>query len=154
MTKNKVNEREILWAVFFFAASTIITWWFIDKGKTLYFSQDKMLLSCAIAGAKWGIQIAAAFLFLADKKWLFIKRIGFTCFVGSCILLPYCFFDNVRSIDKSFLASLIIAVLIMIVMYYKAVLQTAISAKWFWGWIACLAIAISLQLFVVFKIAG
>jgi len=69
----------------------------------------------------------------------------------------YClivFLYGLRSIDKSFLASLIFAVLVMIGMYYKAVLQTAISTKWFWGWIACLAIAISLQLFVVFKIAG
>jgi hypothetical protein len=154
MKKNIINKQDIFWASFFFAASTVITWWFIDKGKTLYFSNDKMLLSCAIAGAKWGIQIAAAFLFLAEKKWLFIKRIGFICFVGSCILLPYCFFDSIRNFDNSFLASLIIAVLVMIAIYYEVVMQTAVSTKWFWGWIACLAIAISLQLFVVFKIAG
>jgi hypothetical protein len=89
---SKLNQRNIVWAGFFFFASTVITWWFIEKGKTLYYSQDKMFLSCAIAGAKWGIQIAAAFLFLQEKKWLFINRIGFTCFMGSCILLPYCLF--------------------------------------------------------------
>ncbi len=39
----------------------------------------------------------------------------------------------------------------MIVLYYKAVKQTAIATKWFWGWVGCLAIAISLQVLVVFR---
>jgi fatty-acid desaturase len=56
--------------------------------------------------------------------------------------------------DKSFLVSLMMAVMVMIGMYHRSVLHTAISIKWFWAWILCLAIAISLQLFVVFKIAG
>ena len=145
--------KNIFLAFIYFLLSTIITWWFIQQGKTLYFSQSKMLLSCGIAGAKWGIQIGAVLLFLHQKKWIFIKCIGFTCFVGSCILLPYCFFEFLRNIENSFLASLIIAVLTMIFLYYKSVKQTGISIKWFGGWVCCLAIAISLQLFVVFKIA-
>ncbi len=144
--------KNIALAFIYFLLSTIITWWFIQQGKLLYFSQNKMILSCGIAGTKWSIQIGAALLFLTDKKWAFIKRIGFTCLVGSCILLPYCLFGFIREIDKSFLASLIIAVFVMIAMYYKAVAKTNISKKWFWGWMICLAIAISLQLYVVFKI--
>jgi hypothetical protein len=89
---------------------------------------------------------------LKDKKWEFIKRIGFTCFIGSCILLPYCFLANVRAIDNSFLYSLIAAVIVMIVLYFNAVVKTHIAKIWFWSWMGCLAIAISLQLFVVFKI--
>ena len=139
-------------AFIYFLLSTIITWWFIKEAALLYFSSEKMFLSCAIAGAKWGIQIVAALFFLQEKKWVFIKRIGFTCFIGSCVLLPYCLLNQIRLIDKSFLISLIIAILGMIILYYKKVKQTAIPTKWFWGWIGCLGIAISLQLFVVFKI--
>jgi len=144
--------KNILFAFTYFLFSTIITWWFIKEAELLYFSQEKMLLSCAIAGAKWGVQIVAALLFLKNKKWEFIKLIGFVCLIGSCILLPYCLFYFVRSAPNSFLISLIIAVFTMIATYYKAVAQMNISKIWFWGWVSCLAIAISLQLFVVFKI--
>ena len=145
--------KNITLAFVYFLFSTIITWWFIKEAELLYFSSEKMILSCVIAGAKWGIQIVAAFFFLKEKKWIFIKRIGFTCFVGSCLLLPYCFLEQIRALDKSFLISLIVAVLVMIAMYYKAVKQTNISIWWFLGWMCCLATAISLQLFVVFKVA-
>jgi hypothetical protein len=146
------NFKTISLAAIYFLLSTGITWWFIQQGKLLYFSQNKMLLSCTIAGAKWSIQILAALLFLKEKKWEFVKRIGFTCFVGSCILLPYCLFGFLHTIYKSFLFSLIAAVLVMICMYYSAVTKMQLSIKWFWGWVGCLAVAISLQLFVVFKI--
>lgn len=144
--------KNIFLASLYFLLSTIITWWFIKQGELLYFSQNKMILSCTIAGAKWGIQVIAALLFLKDKKWEFIKRIAFVCFVGSCILLPYCLFGFIQTLDKSFLFSLMAAVLVMIALYYKSVLQLQVSTKWFWGWVGCLAIAISLQLFVVFTI--
>jgi hypothetical protein len=146
--------KSLVVAIIYFLLSGIITWWFIKEAELLYFSQQKMVLSGAIAGGKWGIQIAAALLFLKGKKWLFIKRIGFTCLVGSCLLLPYCLLEPIRLIDHSFLISLIIAVMVMIVMYFKAVKQTAISTKWFWGWICCLVIAVLLQLLVVFKIVS
>jgi hypothetical protein len=150
MTK---NFKTISLAAIYFLLSTIITWWFIEQGKLLYFSKNKMMLSCSIAGAKWGIQIMAALVLLKEKKWDFIKQIGIVCVVGSCILLPYCLLPFIAAIHNSFLFSLIAAVLVMIAMYYNAVTKMQLSTKWFWGWIFCLAIAISLQLFVVFKIA-
>ena len=144
--------KNIVWAFTYFLLSTIITWWFIKEAELLYFSQKKMILSCVIAGAKWGVQILTALLFLKNKKWEFIKLIGFVCLIGSCILLPYCLFYFVRSAPNSFLISLIIAVFTMIATYYKAVAQMNISKIWFWSWVSSLATAISLQLFVVFKI--
>lgn len=144
--------KNIFLAIFYFVASAAITWWFIVQGAPLYSTSVLMVASCSIAGAKWGIQIGAALLYLNTKKWQFIRRIGFTCFVGSCILLPYCFFAGIRSMDKSFLLSLIAAVITMLVLYYTAVKKTGIGLKWFWGWVFCLCIAVSLQLFVVFKI--
>jgi len=147
-----LDLKNIALAFIYFLLSIIITWWFIKEAELLYFSQEKMFLSCAIAGTKWGIQIVAALFFLQEKKWLFIKKIGFTCLAGSCLLLPYCLLEQIRLTDKSFLISLIVAVMVMIVLYYNVVKQTAIATKWFWGWVGCLAIAISLQLFVVFNI--
>ena len=147
-----MQTKNIFFASLYFLLSTIITWWFIKQGKLLYFSQYQMLLSYTIAGAKWGIQIVAALLFLKDKKWEFLKLIGFVCFIGSCILLPYCLFDFVRAVPNIFLFSLIIAVLTMVVAYYKVPIKIQISEKWFWGWMYCLTIAIFLQLFIVFKI--
>ena len=144
--------KDIVRAFVYFLLSGIITWWFIKKAELLYLSEDKMFLSCAIAGAKWGIQIIAALLFLQEKKWLFIKLIALTCFIGSCILLPYCLLAQMRATEYGFLISLIMAVFFMILIYYKVVKQMDMSVKWFWGWMVCLAIAISLQLFVVFKI--
>ena len=111
-----------------------------------------MILSGTIAGAKWDIQILAPLLFLQKQKWDFIKQIGFTCFVGSCILLPYCLFPFIAAVRNSFLLSLIAAVLVMIAMYYAALKHLQLAIKWFWGWMCCLTLAISLQLFVVFKI--
>lgn len=145
-------KKNIILAISYYLISTIITWWFIKQGKLLYFSPNKMILSCSIASAKWSIQILAALFFLEEKKWDFIKQIGFICFVGSCILLPYCLFGFIHALDKSFLYSLIPAVLVMIGMYYNAVKKLQLSTKWFWGWACCLTVAISLQLFVVFKI--
>lgn len=138
-------------AALFFILSAIITWRFIYQGRLLYFSPEKMILSCAIAGTKWGIQIVMAILFLHEAKWMFIKRIGLTCFVGSCLLIPYSLVDFIRAIPNSFLFSLIIAVVVMVGMYYRSVKNMQLSSLWFWGWIVCLAIAISLQVFVIFN---
>ena len=75
-------------AFIYFSISTIITWWFIEASP-LYESTQQKLLSCSIAGAKWGIQLLAAFILLKEKKWDFIKNIAVVCLVGSFILLPY-----------------------------------------------------------------
>ncbi len=146
------NLQNIVWAFFYFLGSLVISWWYIKKAELLYFSEENMIGSCLIAGAKWGLQIIAALLFLKEKKWQFIHLIGLVCFIGSCTLLPYCMFYFVRMVPLSFLVSLICAVMLMIAIYYKVVIKVRISKRWFWGWICCLAVAISLQIFVVFKI--
>lgn len=143
--------RNILSAGAYFALSTIFTWWFVVVSP-LYISQDQMLLSTGIAGAKWSLQILLAFLFLREKAWVFVKNIGFVCLVGSCILLPYVLFSllNITNDPSFFLGSLIVSVLTMIVLYYRAVRRTQLPVKWFLIWLLCLATAISLQLTVVF----
>ena len=147
------NSKKIYLAILYFILSTVITWWFVDVCP-LYSGLPQKLLSTGIAGAKWGLQIVAAYFLLVDKKWDFIKNIGATCFVGSVILFPYAFaatFTNLND-PRFIIASLIIAVLVMIVLYFLNVQKLALSKKWFWGWMICLAIAITLQLTLVFSV--
>lgn len=147
------NSKKIYLAILFFFLSTAITWRFVDVCP-LYSSLQQKLLSTGIAGAKWGLQIIAAYFFLAEKKWDFLKNMGATCLVGSVILVPYAFAASFTTLKDPlfFTASLIIAVLLMIVLYFLNVRKLALPKKWFWGWIFCLAIAITLQLTVVFSV--
>lgn len=146
-------NKKIRLAFFYFLLSTLITWWFI-QASPLYTSTQQKLLSCGIAGAKWSIQILAAFLLLKERRWEFIKDIGLTCFVGSLILLPYTILSSAFGIDGKnfFLGSLLVAVAVMILMYAISVRHSRLSKLWWAGWLVCLAIAIGLQLTVVFHV--
>ena len=147
-----LNKKSTL-AIFYFLASTAITWWFI-QASPLYSSMQQKLLSCGIAGAKWSIQIIAALFFLKEKKWHFLKNIGLTCFIGSVILLPYAVLSTCYGINGNnlFIGSLLLAVAVMIFMYAMSVKNTGIKIYWWLGWMVCLAIAITLQLTVVFHV--
>ena len=145
-----MNRKGII-AVIYVTLSTIITWWFIDASP-LYENTQQKLLSCGIAGAKWGIQLFAAFVFLNEKKWDFIKNISITCLAGSVILLPYVVLASFFCINSNnfFVGSLMLAVAVMILLYALSVRNAAVSIRWWLGWLVCLAIAILLQLTVVF----
>lgn len=148
------TRSNIIWAALFFFLSTAITWWFIEAGAALYADRQKMLLSCAIAGGKWALQLVAALLLLQlQQRWLFIRRLGVVCLAGSVMLLPFCFKPVQQLLGtKGFLLSLIISVLLMIGLYYRAVRYSNLRVRWFWAWIVCLAIAITLQLTLVFHV--
>jgi hypothetical protein len=140
-------------AIIYFTLSTIITWWFIQECP-LYNSMQQKLLSCGIAGAKWGIQIIAALMLLKQKKWIFIKNIGFTCLVGSLILLPYCIVARFLGLNGSdfFTVSLLLAIAVMIFMYALGTKSAGVDIKWWLFWLLCLALAIFLQLRLVFDV--
>lgn len=146
-------SRKIYLTLLYFFLSTLITWWFVDVCP-LYTGLQQKLLSTGIAGAKWSLQIVAAYFFLAEKKWDFLKNMGVTCLVGSVILLPYAIAATVSNINGAtfFVGSLLTAVAVMIVLYFLNVQKLGLPKKWFWGWICCLAIAITLQLTVVFSV--
>ena len=148
-------QRKISLALFYFLLSTLITWWFI-QASPLYTSTQQKLLSCGIAGTKWGIQILAALILLKERKWEFIKDIGLTCFIGSLILLPYAIFSSAFGINGKnfFVGSLLVAVAVMILMYAISVRHSRLSKSWWVGWLVCLAIAIYLQLTIVFQVLG
>ena len=111
-----------------------------------------MFLSTSIAGAKWAIQIIAGLIFLKEKSFLFLRKIGFVCFVGSCCLIPFIALGTSGIADAAefFVGSLLFAVAVMVVLYYRAVKQTGLSIAWWVGWLCCLAVAVLLQLTVVF----
>lgn len=147
------TRKNQLLFLLYFALSTIITWWFVAVSP-LYISKEQMLLSTAIAGGKWAIQILLALLFLYDKKWLFVKNIGMVCLIGSCILLPYALLaqSGISNSPGFFIGSLAASVLVMIASYRQAVLSTDVTIKWWYFWLLCLAVAITLQLTVVFHV--
>lgn len=147
------ESKQIYFAIIYFLLSSIITWWFVIACP-LYIGLQQKLLSTDIAGTKWALQIATAYFFLHNKKWEFVKNIGFTCLVGSSILLPYAIAASFSNLNSTvfFVASLIVSVMAMIILYYLNVKKSKLSGKWFWGWICCLIVAIILQLTVVFSV--
>lgn len=147
------SNKKILVAFICFFLSTVITWWFVDSCP-LYKSMQQKLLSTGIAGAKWGVQIGAAYFFLTEKRWCFIKNISLTCLAGSIILLPYPVAAIFFKIDNAafFIGSLLVAVVVMMVLYFYSVTKLLMPVKWFWSWIGSLAIAITLQLTIVFNV--
>jgi hypothetical protein len=148
-----VSRQNQIRGILFFLLSGLLTWWFVTASP-LYVSNRQMILSAVIAGGKWGVQVLLALLCLKDKKWVFIKNIGWVCLAGSLVLIPYILLSNLQiSNDPGFfVGSLIAAVLLMIYCYFKAVKASAVSLKWWHFWLLCLTIAISLQLTIVFKI--
>ena len=147
------QNKNIFLAVLYFLLATVLSGIFINNNTSLYSSVNVMILSGSIAGAKWMIQILAALFLLKEKKWDFVRRIGFVCFIGSAILFVYYIIDFLKlqlNGFSPFVVAIGLSVLVMIVMYYLAVKKTGISIAWFLGWMICLAIAILLQVFVVF----
>ena len=146
-------NKKITVAIIYFLLSTLITWWFI-QASPLYTSMQQKLLSCGIAGAKWSIQIFTALIFLKERKWHFIKNISFVCLIGSLILLPYAVLSKLWGVNGNdfFVGSLVLAVAVMIFFYAVAVKNAGINIKWWLGWLLCLAIAVTLQLTIVFHV--
>ncbi len=147
------NTRNILLSITYFSLSAALTALFIGNKYWLYPSVNAMVISGAIASAKWTLQLLAAWLWLGKEKWLFIKHLGLVCLMGSTLLFTY----NLMSYlplplagFTQFIIAIVIAVITMIVLYYKAIRKSNLSINWFWGWITCLIIAIVLQLTIVF----
>ena len=98
------------WFIIYFLLSGLITWVFVSLSP-MYISNEQMLLSTFIAGAKWAIQIGAALLFLKEKSFLFLRRIGFVLH-GFMNLIPYIVAAHFNIADGSnwFIGSLVAAV--------------------------------------------
>lgn len=146
-------KKDVYLAILYFLLSTIITWWFVVFSP-MYISQEQMLLSTAIAGGKWAIQIVLGLILLKDKAFQFVREIGLVCLIGSCVLLPYVFAAYLKLWDspRFFVGSLAVSVLTMVYFYFRGVKRVQVPIGWWLFWLLCLACAITLQLTVVFRV--
>lgn len=145
------SGRSIALAGIYFLFGSVITIGFIASKSWLYESISLMILSGIIAGGKWAVQLIAALVLLREHRWVFIKNIGLVCLIGSAALFVYYFFPV--SWGFSIIAiSVGCSVVLMIGLYYRAVKKSEVSIYWFWSWIICLAVAILLQLTIVFDV--
>ena len=147
------STKNILLTITYFLLSAVLTGYFIATKYWLYPSVDTMVVSGSIAASKWALQLFAALFWLGKEKWVFIKRMGFVCLIGSCLLFTYNlmgFLSLNFSGFAQFGTAIAISVVAMIAFYYNAVKKSNLSIKWFLGWLICLIIAILLQLTIVF----
>ena len=114
-----------------------------------YVSKEIMLLSGAIAGGKWAIQILAGFFLLDDRKWDYIRQLADTCLIGSLVLLPFAILAGGAAF---FFGSLLACILVMSVHIVICLKSGGFSWRWPTLWLALLVIAVSLQLTVVFHV--
>lgn len=147
------RARDAALAVAFFGLSTLLTWTFIAVSP-LYISPEQMLLSGMVAGGKWGIQIVLAVVLLGTRAWRFIRNIGSVCLAGSLILMPYvaAAWLGWPAGARTFVGSLALAVGVMVILYHRAIRISAVGRGWWFGWMACLLVAVTLQLTVVFGV--
>ena len=148
-----VNTKNILLGTTYFLLSIVLTGYFIAYKYWLYPSVNAMLISGTIASSKWALQLVAALPWLDKDKWIFIRRLGMVCLIGSSLLYTYNLMNYLPlhfSGFTQFMVAICIAVITMIGLYYYVVKKTKLSLNWFWGWLACLFIAIILQFTIVF----
>lgn len=146
------QRRDALVALGWFAAGTLLTAFFVQQNADLYASPGKLWLSGCIAGGKWAVQVAAALLLPGGPRLAFLRAIGRVCAIGSVLLLAYLPLQWLgQPAAAAFAGALGVSVAYMIVAYFRAV-RVHESLAWFWGWLACLCLAVNLQLTVVFGI--
>jgi hypothetical protein len=146
-------QKDISLTILYFLLSLFISIVFISQNDLLYTDANQMILSASIAGAKWGVQIIAALIFLRKKKFEFIRRISLVCLIGSISLLSYYIIALFPLSNwHKFELSLFICVVIILIFYFIAVTKTRVGLQWYFGWLICLIIAVLLQLTYIFHI--
>lgn len=149
---NTTSKNSVL-AIAYFLLATLLTGLFIANKFWLYNSTGAMLASGCIAAGKWMVQIVTALILLNHRKWEFIKRMAWVSLIGSGTLFSYNLMGFLHlpiSGFSQFVIAIVLAVVVMIFLYYQAVKKTELQLEWFWGWIICLLVAITLQLTVIF----
>lgn len=131
-----------------FAASVLLTWLFIENFDG-YISNSQMMVSGAIAGGKWGIQLVLAACFSGEKRWCYFREMGVVCGIGSCVLIPYILFGGGGGY---FLGSLILCVLVMAWLVVSRLAAIGVSMPWAFLWFGLLGVAVALQLTLVFEV--
>ncbi|RYY93379.1 MAG: hypothetical protein EOO11_19825 [Chitinophagaceae bacterium] len=143
----------LLSSVLPFAGATVLTGLFIGLQADAYRSTGALVLSGAIAGGKWLLQLAAAWRLSEKRRNLFIRNTGLVCLAGSALLFVY-YLLAAAPVPKGWLfgASVGLSVLVMIPAYRSAVARAGLGTNWFLGWLFSVVVAITLQLTVVFHL--
>lgn len=147
------NTRNAITAIINFAASVMITAWFIEQKFGYVVKPEAILLSNLVACGKWVIMVIAAIILLETNKWVFIRRMSFASLAGSCAMFSVYVFRYIPvSGWEQFTYATVLAVLVMTIFFFKAVINTRLSLKWFAAWMVCLVISAVLQVKVVFNL--
>lgn len=108
-----------------------------------------MILSGAIAGSKWAIQLFLGAALLGERRWSYFREMGVLCGIGSCMLIPYILFGGNWAL---FLGSLILCVVIMAWLVVSRLAAIGMTRRWVLLWFVLLGVAVTLQLTVVFDV--
>ncbi|QTE36973.1 hypothetical protein J3L18_28320 [Mucilaginibacter gossypii] len=147
------NTRNAVTAIIYFAVSVMITAWFIEQKFGYVVTPDAILLSNIVAAIKWIVMTIAAMVLLKENKWLFIRRTAFASLAGSCAMFSvYAFRYIPVSSWQQFTYAMAFSLLVMTIFFFKAIISTRLSLKWFAAWLVCLVISIVLQVKVVFSL--
>jgi len=146
MIKPYIKDLSI--AAIGFGASLLLTWWFIERFDG-YISPSQMMLSGAIAGGKWGMQLLLAAALLGERRWSYFREMGVVCGIGSCVLIPYILWGGSWAF---FVGSLILCVLIMAWLVISRLAAIGMNRRWTVLWFALLSVAVTLQLTLVFDV--
>jgi len=147
------NTRNAITAIINFAASVMITAWFIEQKFGYVVTPEAILLSNVVACSKWVVMVIAAIILLETNKWVFVRRMSFASLAGSCAMFSvYAFRYLPVSSWQQFTYAMAFALLVMTIFFFKAVVNTRLSLKWFAAWLVCLVISMVLQVKVVFNL--
>jgi len=86
---------------------------------------------------------------LGEKKWSYYREMGLICAVGSGILIPYIITSGPW---VYFLSSLIGCVIVMAGLIVWRLSKIGLGKFWIALWFGLLAIAVTLQLTIVFRV--
>jgi hypothetical protein len=140
-------RRPLTYIAAAFLLSTLLTIAFIVRYDR-YPSPGVMAFSGSIAGGKWALQILLGYLLLGEKRWLYIVQLATTCLIGSMILIPFAILGGG---PPFFFGSLVASVLIMAIDIRMRLWQIKLPTRWYLLWLGFLALAVTLQLTVVFR---
>lgn len=147
------NTWNAVTAILYFAVSVIITAWFIEQKFGYEATPEAILLSNIVAASKWVVITIAALVMLEENKWIFIRRTAFAALAGSCAMYStYAFRLLPINSWQQFTFAMILAMLVMVIFFLKAVVDTRLPLKWFAVWMTCLLISVIMQTRVVFSL--
>jgi hypothetical protein len=136
-------------ALLYFLLSVVITYVFIDSN-VVYNSYQIKLIALTIASVVWGIQVVGAFIFLKNKKYLFLREAGKVCFWGSVslmasVVINYLFAFPLQVQLQVSAINVLLSIILMTFLFTKFLKQLHLSYKWVVVWLLCLSIAVPLQ---------